>query len=57
MTKKDKQKSILLLAIAIGAVTLLEGLAILKGLNGKYFALALSAIVGAAGFTLRGLLK
>ena len=57
MTKEAKQKSILLSAIAIGAIVLLESLAILKGIDGKFFALAMAGIAGAAGFTLRSLIK
>jgi len=36
----------------IGAVTALEGIALLCGFNGTYFALSLSGIVGLAGYEL-----
>jgi len=44
------------LVVAIIGITLLEGLAIYKDLDGKFFALTLAAISGIAGFSLSELI-
>ena len=57
MTKEQKHQTALLSLVAIGAITLLELVALWKGIDGKLFALAIAGIAGAGGFTLRSLLK
>lgn len=43
--------------IAIGCITVLECLAILKGIDGVMFSVALMSIAGIAGFELKKFLK
>lgn len=57
MTKDQKRASTLVSVVAIVAIGILEAIALLKGIDGTYFGLAMAGIAGAAGFTLRGFLK
>lgn len=57
MTKEQKKTSAFVSAVAIAAIALLESIALLKGIDGAFFGLAIAGIAGAAGFTLRSLLR
>ena len=56
MTKEQKQKLPVLIT-AIIAVTILETIALVRGIDGAYFGMAIAAIMGAAGFLVRGFIK
>lgn len=57
MTKAQRRQTVILSLVAIIAITLLETIALFKGVDGAYFGLAIAGIAGAAGFTIRGFLK
>ncbi|MGH8003259.1 MAG: hypothetical protein ACRECJ_00845 [Limisphaerales bacterium] len=50
-----KRPSAVLISAIIG-ITVLEGLALYKGLDGKFFGLALASIAGIGGFSLSKLI-
>lgn len=49
----QKHQAIAVVGMAILAITILEGIAMLKGINGTRFMLSIAAITGVAGFKLR----
>lgn len=55
-SKATKQQTIVCIT-AIIALTILEGIALWKGIDGQLFALTLAAIAGIAGFNLKSALQ
>lgn len=54
---KPQQQSITLMAVIVLCVTALEITALIKGIDGKAFTLAIGAICLAGGFKLREIFK
>jgi len=49
--------SIHVIIVSMGGVVILETIALLKGIDGTLFTLAIAALVGMAGFKLRDILR
>ncbi len=52
-TKEKRRRSMWVSITAIAGIVILESIAMLKGLNGVTFSLAIMGIAGAAGFTVK----
>ena len=54
---EKRRKSMWVSIAAIAAITILETIALLKGVNGTMFGISMAAIGGAAGFSVKKILS